>query len=218
MKALFKSCYSPTAGTAAQASRGAALVPSCGQSCQSHTHVLCIWNSTCGFSAVSSTVAAVSLIAIISSFCISFKNCTLHEISKIRIFLMPCKMQMGRFGWQRWPWQSRRDASHWAVHRNNWKAWWMGIAWEVMGKPTTPAVWVSVPSGRQRELEGSVRFQMTGRVYWFGLWGFVFEQRAWDHVHFGHVLRERCGLRTSASSHLWSWVSTENSWGIFVFL
>lgn len=97
---------SPSVWTTAQESGAAAFAPSHGQNPSSHTYFLHIWNSTCRFGTRFFTVAAVSLIAITSSFCLSFKTCTYYEISKMRIFLVLNKMEMGRFGWQRWPWQS----------------------------------------------------------------------------------------------------------------
>lgn len=81
----------------------------------------------------------------------------------------------------------------------------MGMAWEVTGKPTTFAVQILAPPGRQKEPQSSVRFQMIRRWYFLDPQVFVFEQRAWDNVQFSRALRERSGLRTSSSSHLWSW-------------
>lgn len=67
----------------------------------------------------------------------------------------------------------------------------MGMAWEVAGKPTTFAVQVLAPPGRQKEPESSVRFQMIRRSYFLELQVFIFEQRAWDYVRSSHALRDR---------------------------
>lgn len=105
----------------AQESGAAAIALSHGWGPQSHTHFLRLWNSTCRFGTVFFTVAAVSLMTITSSFCLSFKTCTSYEISKMRMFLMLYKMEMGRFGWQGWPWQSCRGAVCWAMHKEELK-------------------------------------------------------------------------------------------------
>lgn len=175
------------------------------------TYFLHVWNSTFGFGTMFFIVAAVSLIAIKSSFCLSFKTCTYCEISKMRMFLRLYKMEMGRFGWQ-----SCRAAVDWAVHKEELKLLWVGMVCEVTGKPTNFALWVLAPPGRQNEPESSVKFQMIRRWYFLELQVFIFVRTAWDNVHFSHALGERNAHRTSSSSHLWSWVSTED-W-IFIFL
>lgn len=126
-------------------------------------------------------------------------------------------MQMGRFGWQQWPWQSWGAAGCWALHKEQLQAQCKGTVWEVTGKPTALAVWFLVLQGG----EGSQRGQWSFRRLWEDI-GVDFKvlslSKGCETVCYGHVLMETCALRMSTSSQLWSWISTENSWGIFTSL